>query len=808
MTVTVQAYDGTRHDFPDGTDPAVIKKSMDDYRAKQPAAAAGAPAKPMLSPLDRVGTGALDPVLGTAQLGAHVADAAAYYGSFGNYDPGLSGPFDEWMRQREAEIEARSPKPKPRGYPRGAESDPGSYDVPGNSPLLAVDNYRLLGNMGTTAAETAVLPAARALGVIEPAEKTLAVPSFLRRLSTGSGQGAAFALQQPATHGGSYTGEKIEQGVAGAVAGSILPIGEAGIRGGARMIRDWYERLTGKPEDRAFTKAVQMIYKRMTDDVQGGGATAQDMLDLLKLTPETPLTIGHAGGENVLNLIGRVMRQPGASRQKVTQWLKDTDAGATGRISGQMDKALATDGISPSQAVKGLQQARTANSKDLWDDAMAGGSIAPLKQQFQDAYVDTGREEKDLQGVVADWQRQILQATAKQQRAGNDVYLVNSANSDLRKAQAGLQQAQHQLQHISEVRQQILGMVQHAQADIDANTPGAVWSPRLQQFLDQPEIKSGLQTGYKMARQKAVTNGVPINAREYAITGFDENGDAIVGRVPTMRLLAAAKTGLDAELDKPIYHDELTGSLNQAGVHLDGMRRAFVEELDRLNPAYKTARAVWSGDTASMQAVRYGEKQWTNKRPEEIADDIAKMAPGDVEFARLGLAANLRKRMYQMGGSGNEARAVAGDKSDSWLRQQIRPFFRTDEEFKAFTDSVDAENLLFTKKFELKGGSHTAGRLAEDTSSADADRAAHRVGGLAAAASHHWLPATYHFLKSQTQPRIPESVANEIANIVSSPEKSLEVIGGYKPPAGPTQRIAPYLTGPAAALTAQELGLE
>jgi hypothetical protein len=809
MTIQTRSADGVLHNFPDGTDPAVISRAMKDYATKQTAAGPdsatpdpNAPAP--LSQLDMVGTGLLDPVLGTAQLGTHLLSGAT--------GPGPSEAFDAWMQKREADIKARAPKAANRFA--GAENDPGSYDVPGTAPPRPGEldeSGRVLGNLANpmTWGPEGLGSIMRGLGIMQPAARTLQIPSMLRRVTTGAGTGAAIAAEQPVTTPGSYAGEKAEQVGAGAFVGGALPpvewVGRKVLNGLWNMAQRW-----GLDADsKAFNKAVNRIYDKITTDIQGGGPTAQDMLDLLNLTPDTPLTAAHAGGENLLNLIGKLQRQPGAQRQAIIKWLKDTDAGATGRISTQMDKALASDAVKPSEAVDGLKQLRSIQGKPLWNDAMAGGSIAPLKQQFQDAYVEVGRAEKEAQKAIADAQRQVLQATAKQQRAGNDVYLVNSANTELSEANSALREAQQKYAQQQDLRSLILDMVNSAQEDIDNNVPGAVWTPRLQQFLNQPELKVGLQTGVRQARQKAVTEGVPMNIGEYAIKGYDANGDAIIGKVPTMRLLAAAKEGLDAELEKPIYHEDgdLGAGLNKAGVHLDGMRRAFIEELDRLNPAYAKARAVWSGDTATMQAVRYGEKGWMKKRPEEIAADVARMTPADMEFARLGLAANLRKRMYQKGGSGNEAAAVAGDKPDSWLRQQIRPFFRSDDEFTQFANSIDAENLLFTKKYEIRGGSQTAARVAEDQS---ADTGAHIAGATANLSSGRWFGGIYHILKAWERLKgdIPEDQAMQIANIISDPQKSLQVLGGYKPPLGPSRRVAPFIAGPAATLTAQELGLQ
>lgn len=808
--IQTQSDDGVLHQFDDGTDPAVIDKVMKSYAAEHADKQADQPAKPdkpaepaakPLSQLDMLGTGFLDPVYGTAQLGTHVLSGAT--------GPGPSELFDAWMQKREADIKARAP----RTVKSGDVSDPGSYDVPGSAPERGGDPDelgRVLGNLISpmTWGMDAAGPALRALGIMQPAAKTLAVPGLLKSMGTAAAKGGAIAAEQPVTTSGSYAGEKTEQVGVGAVVGGALPAVEKGLRAAGNWVVNKAMQWGMDPAEKTTAKALDRIYTRMTKDIEGGGPTAQEMLDLLKLAPAKPQTLIDVGGENTMGLVGKIQRQPGAGRQTITNFVDKRDAASTGRVSGDIDAALASDGVSPSQAVQGLTQARSITARPLWDKAMAGGSMAPLKDQFQSAWVEVGRAEKEAQQAIQKAQDRVDHALAEQHRAGNDVYLVNSANQELRAGQAELQQAQAGLAHQSDIKQQILDLLNDARDDIATNAPGAVWSPRLQQFLNQPEVKSGLQTGIKLTRQKAVTDGVPMNIGEYAIRGFDADGNAIVGKVPTMKLLASAKEGLDAELEKPQYHDELTGGLNKAGVHLDGMRRAFLEELDRLNPDYKVARSAWSGDTASMQAVRYGEKEWANKRPEEIAADIEKMTPGDQEFARLGLAANLRKRMAQMGASGNEARAVAGDKAEGWLRQQIRPFFRSDDEYKTFINSVDAENRMFRRQYELRGNSKTAARQAEDWSP---DTAAHAAGLGANVASGHWLGAAYHAakLKAERMRRVPEDVADAIGAIVSDPAKSLQVIGGYKPPAASRiPPVAPYLAGPAAALTAQELGLQ
>ena len=82
-----------------------------------------------------------------------------------------------------------------------------------------------------------------------------------------------------------------------------------------------------------------------------------------------------------------------------------------------------------------------------------------------------------------------------------------------------------------------LDRMRQAQSDASSNAPGAVWSPRIQNILELPIARSGLKKGIELARNDSAATGAPFNLREYAITGFDEAGQPIVGTVPNMRML-------------------------------------------------------------------------------------------------------------------------------------------------------------------------------------------------------------------------------------------------------------------------------
>jgi hypothetical protein len=191
---------------------------------------------------------------------------------------------------------------------------------------------------------------------------------------------------------------------------------------------------------------------------------------------------------------------------------------------------------------------------------------------------------------------------------------------------------------------------------------------------------------------------------------LDPEGNIKFVDVPNMRVLDAGKRGLDAMIADE--RNPVTGRLSQRGVSLDQFRRSYLNELDGLDRSgtYAAARSAWAGPSASMDAVRSGQAIF-NRRPEEIAAEVARLSPGDMEFYRLGAADAIKEKIARTGMGGDEAKRLIGNQ---YTRQQLRPLFDSDKQYDRFIDAVTAENRMFETRQRLIGGSQTAERLAED----------------------------------------------------------------------------------------------
>jgi hypothetical protein len=214
-----------------------------------------------------------------------------------------------------------------------------------------------------------------AAGVAAP---ELAAESLGGRLAVGTGVGAVSGALQPTPTDGNFWKQKGIQAAEGAVGGAAG--GVVADRVAAPFI-GWLTRKFGP--NAAENQAVQVIAKRMTKDVAGGGGpTAQDMIDLFNAAPDKPQALADVAGENVRQYLGSVTRRPGEGRQFVRSELENRDVGAGPRIAGDIDTGISAGG-SIYTADKALDAARKAASTPLYNKAFQQQQVwSPRLQEF------------------------------------------------------------------------------------------------------------------------------------------------------------------------------------------------------------------------------------------------------------------------------------------------------------------------------------------------------------------------------------------------------------------------------------------
>lgn len=725
---------------------------------------------PPMSEAQRLGTGAMDPLVGLAQIGGHAVGA-------------LPAPVGGAMERANDFLADLTGSPKsPRGLFTGEGADAAvkrrEASIP-PEPGGGRDLSRLTGNIISPA--NMVAPARALVSKALPA---------IGRVGSRIVQGGVIGAMQPAT--GSNFG--VEKGLQVGLGGAAGAVTTAAQELGLPPLINW---LTGVHGEAAIQdRAVQTVLKRIQNDQKGGGASFQDMLDLANATPEKPLVLADVADANAKGLLGKIARTPGEAKQQIATFMRDRDLDAGTRVTGDINKEFGSD---PAYfADQALAKARSQAAKPLFDKARAGGSIAPLETQFRNTINAATKAESDAASDATRLQSELTSEMAKTPTGPEGI----KDSTRIRELSAARDKAIADHATSTNAKGVALKKFSEVQADIAAGTKGAVWSPRLQEFLDHPDVQQGIKRGWKIERNDALAEGRPIVDSEYAITGYDEAGDPIVGKVPTMKLLMVAKEGIDAMLEDTSMRTQF-GELNKMGVSIDKVRHELVSELDRLNPDYKPARESWSGHTDSRIALKDGQKVFSTE-PEKIKYLFEnEFTDSEKEFYRLGAANVMRKMVSQTGRAGDETRRLIGS---DYAKRQLRSLFGSDKEFDDFFKSLNAEHMMFDTWSKTYGGSNSADKLAEDLRP-EMNAASHAVRAGAAAHSGWWPGAISHGMQAvgRVLPNTNPAALKAQAGLLTSPvPEAVQILQGATARA-PQSRVAPYVIPGLVELTSPDM---
>jgi hypothetical protein len=467
-------------------------------------------------------------------------------------------------------------------------------------------------------------------------------------------------------------------------------------------------------------RADRRIEDAMNLSVKSGEVSPQEVVDALRTAHGfgKPATIGDAGGGEARALLGSLARRPGESRAIIRKFLEDRDAKAGARTEADVAQGL---GIGPTarRTEQGLRQVQSLEGNPLYEKAFEGGSVAPLKTQFENAWDAASRAEQEAMSALTSANARLTAAQARGTQTSGNAYSESGAREGIREAQSAVSDANRALTAARDNKQMTLDAMREAQADLASGKRGGIWNPQIQILLDNAEVKKGIARGVRIQKNEADAAGRKFDPTEYAITGYDPSGDPVVSKVPNMRLLNAAKKGLDAI----IADNRIDGRLNELGRSVDMLRKTLLRELDTASPDYSTARAKWAGDNASIDALKIG-KNITRMTPEEVADAVSGMAASDKEFLRIGVADNILERIAKTPRGADESKRMI---TNEWAKGQLKPVFESEEALARFVKSVEIERNMYDTKQSVFGGSQTAGRVAQDSTAAAGGHAAHGI---------------------------------------------------------------------------------
>lgn len=241
-----------------------------------------------------------------------------------------------------------------------------------------------------------------------------------------------------------------------------------------------------------------------------------------------------------------------------------------------------------------------------------------------------------------------------------------------------------------------------------------ITSPTIERLLEDDDIQKGIATGVKLLQKESSVTGAPVNLADYALRRNAQGQFERVG-TPTLRLLDAAKRGIDDMLFNGDGFRNQFGKLTQMGRALENQRAALVSEMDRLTvdqsgkSIYKAARDAWAGPSRSLDMMQRGRDFIKEGGADETTAFFKSLGDSEKEFYRIGVAKQLREMIETSADEANKAKKIFG--SDA-MRTKLEAIFPSRKAFNEFRKSVLLEMERSNTKQTVIGGSQTAKRLA------------------------------------------------------------------------------------------------
>lgn len=236
-----------------------------------------------------------------------------------------------------------------------------------------------------------------------------------------------------------------------------------------------------------------------------------------------------------------------------------------------------------------------------------------------------------------------------------------------------------------------------------------VSTPRIQEFLQDPELQAGIRRGMQIQRLEARANNTPFSPMDY---GMEETNpgveDSLQLREPTpnMRLLNAGKKGLDAMIQDNT--DPTTGRVNELGRALTQYNNSYVSELKNINPDYEAALNAWGGRSQSINALNMG-KNFVNEDTELSARQLANLPDADKDFFRVGAQKAMQDKVASTPDGADVVKRIFGN-SDK--RAKLQATFPDQNSFNQFSQQMKNESQMYKNGQFVMQGSQTREKLA------------------------------------------------------------------------------------------------
>jgi hypothetical protein len=198
--------------------------------------------------------------------------------------------------------------------------------------------------------------------------------------------------------------------------------------------------------------------------------------------------------------------------------------------------------------------------------------------------------------------------------------------------------------------------------------------------------------------------------------------------VPT-KILHQIKIGLDRIVESNT--DSITGKVTSYGRDVSNVRREFNDLIKAKNPDYARANKEFADNERIRSSFEAGQ-DYQKLEFKEAYDKLKKMNDSEKEAFRLGMMADVNKRLENFKGGDFTRQIFKSDKQKSLMRYA----FTDENQYKDFVQYVDALERQTKTAKGIIGGSQTGERLAtsEGVGKAAGLAQSYATGGIGGAA--------------------------------------------------------------------------
>ena len=241
--------------------------------------------------------------------------------------------------------------------------------------------------------------------------------------------------------------------------------------------------------------------------------------------------------------------------------------------------------------------------------------------------------------------------------------------------------------------------------------------PLIQRLLGNEDVQAGIPRGIRIIRNEADAANAPFNLQDYGLANQGANGEIAGTGAPNMRMIDAAKRGLDAQISE---NSNEWGHLNDLGRSQFLLKKSLVSRAKELHPAYAEYLNTAADQFALRDAAKLGRGIWNTPDKEETITRLSDLSAPEKKVALDGAVRSLTEHIERRPDDANLALTKLGR---PYYRDLLAPLVDDPQSLDNLVTQLQQHADAFRRNSKWLKGSQTALRQAyTDAQSPDLEK--------------------------------------------------------------------------------------